>query len=430
MTTRQIPRYTLRCRQCGKELSDDGLVLTHAGCDPPALLQTIYAAEKPESIGDLTGIFRYGNWLPLRRTFPQSSAAVTYRSEKLACRLGLDNLFITFNGYWPERNAFMRTCSFKELEAYAVCARLPDHFRDVLVIASAGNTARAFIHVCSAYRIRALIVVPEWSLPMLWQEREHNNCVRVVAVGGGSDYADAISLAESICGMDGFVAEGGALNVARRDGLGTTVLSCTTQAGRIPDEYFQAVGSGTGAIAAWETSVRLSQNNVFSGGPMRLHVSQNLPFAPIYESWAHRSRRLVSVDSSSGFACARPYADVLFNRRPPYSIAGGVYDALCATNGHAYGITSKEAIAAAYLFEETEGIDIDPAAAVAVACLVNCAAEGKVRRNAFVMLNITGGGLNRLKQDAVLQTAKPLTVIDPSEFKNFCSSLVRDGLWP
>ena len=105
---------------------------------PPALLYTIYAAAKPESTDDLTGIFRYGNWLPLRRTFPQSSAAVTYRSEGLACRLGLDNLFITFNGYWPERNAFMRTCSFKELEAYAVCARLPDHFRDVLVIASAG----------------------------------------------------------------------------------------------------------------------------------------------------------------------------------------------------------------------------------------------------------------------------------------------------
>ncbi|PKN51853.1 MAG: cysteate synthase [Deltaproteobacteria bacterium HGW-Deltaproteobacteria-13] len=423
MIKEQPIKYVLRCRQCGTELADDGLVLFHKGCDPPGLLQTVYTSAWPGQGDDGMGIFQYHEWLPIRRTLPGSSAPVTYRSRGLAEQLRLENLFIAFSGYWPERGALMRTCTFKELEAYAVCARLPERFEDVLVIASAGNTARAFIHVCSTHHIRALIVVPEWSIPMLWRETEHNDCVRIIAVGGNSDYADAVLLADSICRMDGFVAEGGARNVARRDGLGTTVLSCAEEAGCIPDEYFQAVGSGTGAIAAWEASERLSLNKVWPGGPMRLHVAQNLPLAPIYESWTSHSSRIVSMNSLPGCSSEEMYAGVLYNRRPPYGVAGGLYDALLATNGHAYGIANEEAGAASKLFEEAEGIDIDPAAAVAVAGLVKCVARKTVEKDAYIMLNITGGGFKRLRRDVELQTTMPIAVVDRSDFKS-----VRDHL--
>jgi len=409
--------YHLRCSRCGKELADDGIILAHDGCNPPGLLQTVYAATKPGPLDVLKGLFRYRDWLPVRRTFPGSHGAVAYRSEALARHLQLENLYITFSGYWPERGAFMRTCSFKELEAYTVLARLPDHFHEILVIASAGNTARAFINVCSQYRIPAVVIVPEWSIPTLWQERKPDDCVCIIALGGNSDYADVISLAGIICGRDGFVAEGGALNVARRDGLGTTVLTCAEEAGCIPDEYFQAVGSGTGAIAAWETSVRLMQNGVFPGGPMRLHVAQNIPFAPIYDAWTRQSRNLDFM-SPYRFSSGKPYAEMLFNRKPPYGIAGGLYDALQATNGNVYGISNEEAAAASKLFEETEEIDIDPAAAVAVACLVRCIAERKVQREAFIMLNVTGGGFKRLQRDVSLQTSKPLVIMDSADVEN------------
>ena len=55
----------------------------------------------------------------------------------------LKNLYITFNGYYPEIGANMRTCSFKETEAYSICARLGEDKKDeVIVVSSAGNTAR------------------------------------------------------------------------------------------------------------------------------------------------------------------------------------------------------------------------------------------------------------------------------------------------
>ena len=146
----------------------------------------------------------------------------------------------------------MRTCSFKETEAYSVCARLRANQEDkVLVVASAGNTARAFARVCSDNNIPLLLSVPEDNLDALWFDTPLNDCVKLIAARKGGDYFDAIHLSNLVLKSDKFLAEGGAKNIARRDGMATTVLSATTFIGRIPDYYFQAIGSGTGAIAAW-----------------------------------------------------------------------------------------------------------------------------------------------------------------------------------
>jgi len=91
----------------------------------------------------------------------------------------------------------------------------------------------------------------------------------------GSDYFDAIHLSNLVAGQGNFIAEGGAKNVARRDGMGTTVLSAVAEIGRITDYYFQAIGSGTGAIAAWEANLRFIEDGRFGSNKMKLMVSQN-----------------------------------------------------------------------------------------------------------------------------------------------------------
>ena len=114
-------------------------------------------------------------WLPIRRSAAPAAAhrqaapgPVAYRSRELARRIGLDELVVLFSGYWPERGAYCETCSFKELEALAVTARLPEEERRPLVVASAGNTGRAFHAVCSRTGVPAVVVVPEAALPALW----------------------------------------------------------------------------------------------------------------------------------------------------------------------------------------------------------------------------------------------------------------------
>ena len=109
----------------------------------------------------------------------------------------------------------MKTGAFKECEAYAVCARINDLNDKVMVVASAGNTARAFARVCSENNIPLLLCIPQDCIDAMWSAKPLNPCVKLVATERGSDYFDAIYLSNIICELDKFYPEGGAKNVAR-----------------------------------------------------------------------------------------------------------------------------------------------------------------------------------------------------------------------
>lgn len=412
--------YTLRCVATGRTFADEGWTLDDPSCGTPSLVRADYAARQLDVKPAEYGLYRFCDWLPVRRMLRGSSAPVTYRSEKLAAHLGLDNLWITFNGYWPAIGASMTTCSFKETEAYSVCGRAAADEKRVLVVASAGNTARAFAKVCSENGIPLLLAVPADNIGALWFEKPLNPCVKLISCASGGDYFDAIHLSNLALKSPKFYAEGGAKNIARRDGMATTVLSAATTIGRIPDYYFQAVGSGTGAIAAWEAAMRLEADGRFGRNAMRLMVSQNAPFVPMYDAWRADSRQMLPYDD----ACARRDAEaidakVLSNRKPPYGIAGGLYDALKATGGDIFVATNEEALAARNLFEQVEGVDIHPAASVALASLIEAVGSGRVERDATIMLNITGGGEKCFKQGKELHYLEPSRVFgldpDPDE---------------
>ena len=99
------------------------------------------------------------------------------------------------------------------------------------------------------------------------------------------------------------------------------------------------------------------------------------------------------------------HSGVLSNRKPPYSIVGGVYDALSDCAGQMYTVTSEEAQLAGWLFEALEGCDLDPAAEVALAGMVRAVRQKRIDSNDLVLLNLTGGGRRRLELE---ETIKPL----------------------
>jgi cysteate synthase len=100
-------------------------------------------------------------------------------------------------------------------------------------------------------------------------------------------------------------------------------------------------------------------------------------------------------------------AKVLSNRKPPYSIVGGLYDALKASNGDVLLADNQQLRAAMQLFLDLEGIDIHPAAGVALASLIHALQTEMIDKNAIIMLNITGGGEHRFKAGRKLYELKP-----------------------
>jgi len=182
--------------------------------------------------------------------------------------------------------------------------------------------------------------------------------------------------------------------------MGTVMLDATMFIGRMPDWYFQAVGSGTGGVAAWEMAKRLVQDGRFGSHLPRLYLSQSEPFTPMVRAWdAGRREIITDIDMPDAEkTIPQVYSPVLTNRNPPYSIRGGVFDALSDTRGLMRAVTTGEASKANAFFEECEGIDLDPAAAVTVASLIKAVEAGEVKRDDTILLHITGADTSVLRR--------------------------------
>lgn len=392
-----MSKYSLRCVKCSSVVEPKDKFDFKCG-KHESLLRSEYSLKKLK-VRDYPGIWKFYDWLPVDGISDNAGKPVTYKSENLARELGLEDLYVSFNGYWPEKNACLGTCTFKELEGIVTVQFAKENNVERLVVASAGNTANAFAQVASAERFPVVIVVPRKCLCDLLVPEMDPEYVKTVVVEG--DYSDAISIGTRLAEMKGFTCEGGARNIARRDGLGTVMLEAVWVMGKLPKHYFQAIGSGTGAIAAWEASTRLLEDGRFGGELPRLHLSQNLPVAPMLSAWKDGRLEIIpDKDLPPGEnVLDLIIARVLSNRYPPYGVPGGVHDALQASSGDIYGVTNQEAMDAIKMFEELEGIDILPAAGVCVASLLKAVEGGKVGPGEPVLLNITGGGKMRRKEE-------------------------------
>ncbi len=390
-------RFKLKCLKCGREYGQE----FRLNCEnDDAFIRAEYFEKKLE-LRSQPGIGKFHSWLPVQKELTTNAGPITYKSEALARELGLSNLYIGFSGYWPEKEAFTKTCSFKELEAHPTMQLLKETGGKAIVLASAGNTGRAFAHVSALTGIDVYIVVPDSGISKLWLPEEPTESIHLISMSPGNDYTDAINLAGRIAKLPGMVSEGGARNVARRDGMGTVMLDAAITIGKLPDHYFQAVGSGTGGISAWEAAIRLRADGRFGQKLPKLQLAQNFPFVPMYNAWQEKRREIIpELDMKDAKKqIEETYATVLTNRAPPYGVTGGLYDALVDTDGIMYAITKEEALEARALFESLEGIDILSPSAVAAASLLKAVETGKVSKDETILLNIAGGGYKRLKED-------------------------------
>jgi len=431
-----VSTYTLKCLSCQNEVTDNYSI--NCSCGKGGFYRAIYKTTKFNPTNE-NSIWRFKDWLPVKnlpttkmnskgeQIKSKAGKTVVYKCVGLAKELSMQNLYVAFNGYWPERNANILTGTFKGLEAPPSISRAKENGIKQILLATAGNTGRAFAEETLNQVFEILIVAAKSADSRLWTTNEINEeNVKYITLANGNDYANAIKLGKRICSEIGVETEGGAKNVARRDGMGTCFLEGVAEIGKIPQHYFQAIGSGTGGIAAWEASIRLIQDGRFGDQPAQLHLSQNSKFAPITHAWNAKRDHIIEDDFKlPPHEMYSLFAEVLANRTPPYSIDGGVYQALSDTNGKMYAVSENEAKDAMKLIDETEEIDIVPPAAVAVASLIQAVNQKKVKPNEVILLNITGGGIKRIKEDYELIPIKPIIEVkspqsDLNEIAEIC----------
>ena len=76
--------------------------------------------------------------------------------------------------------------------------------------------------------------------------------------------------------------------------------------------------------------------------------------------------------------------------------------------GSDYAVSNAEGGEAMKLVRDTVGIDLDPAAAIATAALLQAVQGGNVGQADRILLNLTGGGLREVREDLGFTPLKPL----------------------
>jgi cysteate synthase len=393
-------KYMLQCLKT-EDVIEDAYTLKYTD---NALLQAKFNG--PMEVKQLDGVWKYLDWIPTSTSNEYVAGTTTYKAEALGKSLGMSNLWVTFHGYWPEKGGLCPTGSFKDMEAVPTIQRLHDHGCKGLICASAGNTARGFTHFCGLANMPLIVVVGKDHGHRIWTKVGHpTDSVKVVVVEDG-DYYDAKTVAKAIAKkLTGWQMEGSVHNVARRDGIGSLILDAAFTIGAMPEHYFQGIGGGPGPIGVHEMAERLIESGQFEGPAPRQHLSQNIEHSPIHNAWQAKRDHLIPEDYPPHDV--EVYSDYLMNKGPAYGQVGGVHDILKASNGQTYVVERDDAIAAKTQFESIEGIDIMTPGAVAMASLQQALASGEVNPDACTVLNISGGGVDRLKQDHATETVEP-----------------------
>jgi cysteate synthase len=385
--------YRLRCEGCGKTFSESGYRLYCDACGNSALLRTEYLA--PLSLSGAPDRFHsYDSAIPCIPSVPGwNPRMAAFAAPELGAELGLDDLWVLLSGNAPEHGAEFATCSFKEAEAVGVLARVAAQTDKMLVVSSAGNAARSFLDVTLRTGQPAIVVVPRRAVEMMRVQSAGGRQKPLLIAIDDASYSDAIDAVSVLVGAfpDRLIREGGCFNVARRDCMGIPFLSAATRMGRLPDWYVQAVGSGTGAISAWEGAARLTAAGIVAKSDMRLLLVQNHPFTPMAEAWAagHKVTAPMAPEEVRD-KLSQVAASVLSNSTPPYAVRGGIHDILTASKGDMVSVLNDEIGKARDLVRARLGAAICPASGAAMAGLAKAAKQGKVGRKDRILLHMTG----------------------------------------
>ena len=395
--SKECPNYALRCLRCGLESQRGILAIQCSHCRARSFLRAHY---EPSFLldGSPEQFTSYRAWLPfaLKTSLPGLRIGC-FRASELGARLGLEHLWFLVSGYAPHHGADLSTCTFKILEAAGVMLRVLTESNRTLIISSAGNTGCAVLELGVRNQIPAVVVVPENAIPGMFVSSKPTDRAPLLIALKNATYPDAIRLVGEMQERFGMrvVREGGAYNVARRDAMGVPVLRAVQAIGKIPDHYFQAVGSGTGGIAAHEAALRLETAG-FTGGPMKLHLVQNAPFTPMVEAWKSGAQDVTQLPRKEVLARSKQtYTQVLANASPPYAVTGGVRDVLQKTRGEMYAVSNAESRAAFQQIHSVYDLEPYPESAAAFAGLHQAVKTGLIAPQDTILVHLTGCGWQR-----------------------------------
>lgn len=372
--------FLQQCSACLKEYDASRHVTT---CDCGATIQFTYDLTKVKwpAPRKSMGLMRFSQLLPIANPSGASSCLGPFskpspiRKSKVGDFLGLRNL-------WIKDETANFTKSFKAREAAVTVSRFYEIAIKEFVMASTGNTAAAFIFAMNLQDSEMLVhlFLPKHTIldfPTLGKNVQLHMLENTYheSIGAAADYSRKQPL----------LLEGGSTNPCRVEGCKTIAFELA-EANFQPEWYVQAVTSGTGPIGLHKGFNELRNLGVVNEVPKLLCV-QPERCAPMTNAFLAGRDSLGQQDIVS---YPDSFVTTLANGSPSKSYPH-LRRALLESEGTMNKVSETAIGSAIVLLIKMENTIPDPAAAVALAGLIDAAESGTIDKDAKILLNLSGG---------------------------------------
>lgn len=374
--------WQLVCSACDERRPGDELASTCSQCGQPFLVEYHGAAPTREELAPRWDMWRYAPLLPLRDGESPvtlgEGATPLIEIPAASRRAGVRRVWIKEEGLNP-------TGSFKARGMSAAVTRARGFGCNGLVVPTAGNAGAALAAYGASAGMKVRVYAP--------RETPQNILNTIQAFGA------ELCLVEGHIGDAGraaraFAAESGYFDVStlrepyRIEGKKTMGLELAEQFGwqSLPTHIIYPTGGGTGLIGMWKVFKELQSLGWLPRDlPLpRMVVAQAANCAPIVRAHAAGADRATPWENptthAAGLRVPGPLGDRLILR------------AVRESRGDACAVDEDEIrTATAWLASET-GIDAAPEGGCALAVLEALAREGRISRDADVVVFNTGSG--------------------------------------
>jgi threonine synthase len=335
-------------------------------------------------------IARYREHLPVGPETPDvdllEGSTPLVRSRNIGPSLGIRDLRFKYEGLNP-------TGSFKDRGMVVAVAKAAESGAAALVCASTGNTSASMAAYAASLRLRAIVVVPagEIALNKLAQALMYG--AKVVALKGSFDHALA-TVRELAAQFP--VALMNSVNPHRIEGQKTAAFEVVDDLGEAPDYLLLPVGNAGNITAYWKGFREYQAGGRASRLP-RLIGAQAEGAAPIVRGRPVERPKTVASAIRIGNPASWEGATTARDE------SGGLIEA----------VSDSEILHAQVLLASSEGLFAEPASVAPLALLLRLAREGRLERDASVVVVLTGSGLK--DPDAALGNVEPPVELDGDE---------------
>jgi threonine synthase len=284
-------------------------------------------------------------------------------ARRLGAELGLDNLFLKFEGTNP-------TGSFKDRGMVLALNRAAASGARAVVCASTGNTSASAAAYAAAAGIPCYVVLPAGKVARGKLAQAVAAGSRLITIDGNFDVA--LSVVRQL-GDEGLAVVVNSINPDRLEGQQTGAFEIVDALGRAPDALALPVGNAGNITAYWRGFNRCLP----AGSRPRMLGFQADGAAPIVRGAPVERPETVATAIRIGNPASWRGALAARNE------SGGLIEA----------VSDEEILDAQRAIATREGIFCEPASAAGVAGVRRLALDGRLDRSATVVCVLTGHGL-------------------------------------